>query len=139
MISGATEMATSAPARNPNSADGKSRPIAVQLSDETVPELVGRLVDDTRGLVAAEVELYKAKASERVAAYKTAAVFFAAAGVLALSALIALLVGLIMTLATLIGPGFATAAVVIVIFTIAAILGMIGVGKLAPPKTGAPR
>lgn len=132
-------MATAAAARTPANTDGKGRPISVQLSDETVPELVGRLVDDTRGLVAAEVELYKAKASERVAAYKTAAIFFAAAGVLALAALIALLVGLIMTLATLIGPGFATAAIVIAVFTVAAILGMIGVGKLAPPKTGAPR
>ena len=56
-----------------------------------------------------------------------------------LAALIALLVGLIMTLATLIGPGFATAAVVIGVLTIAAVLALIGRGKLAPPNTGAPR
>lgn len=120
-------------------ADGGGRPVAVTLSDESVPELVGRLVDDTRGLVSAEVELYKAKAAERVSAYKAAAIFFGAAGVLALAALIALLVGLIMTLATLIGPGFATAAVVIVVLTVAGVLAMVGRGKLAPPNTGAPR
>jgi hypothetical protein len=118
---------------------GSGRPVAVKLSDESVPELVGRLVEDTRGLVSAEIALYKAKASERVTAYKSAAIFFAAAGVLALAALIALLVGLIVTLATLIGPGFATAVVVIGVLTVAAVLAMIGRGKLAPPNTGAPR
>lgn len=123
----------------PPSESGAGRPVAVKLSDESVPELVGRLVDDARGLVSAEIELYKAKAGERVSAYKAAAIFFAAAGVLALAALIALLVGLIMTLATLIGPGFATAAVVIVVLTVAAVLGMVGRGKLAKPDTGAPR
>lgn len=116
-----------------------SRPLAVQLSDESVPELVGRLLDDTRGLVSAEVELQKAKLGERVSAYKAAAIFFVAAGVLGLAALIALLVGLIMTLATLIGPGFATAAVVIAVLTIAAVLALVGRGKLARPNTGAPR
>lgn len=115
------------------------RPIAVKLSDEGVPELVGRLVDDARGVVSAELEFYKAKAGERVSAYKSAAIFFGAAGVLGLCALIALLVGLILTLATLIGPGFATAAVVIAVLTVAAVLGLIGRGKLAPPNTGAPR
>lgn len=136
-------MATASPITNGSGGayrgNGSGRPIAVKLSDESVPELVGRLVDDTRGLVSAEVELYKAKLSERVAAYRTAAIFFAAAGVLGLCALIALLVGLIMTLATLIGPGFATAAVVLVVLTIAGILALIGRGKLARPNTGAPR
>lgn len=122
-----------------SAASTAGRPLAVQLSDESVPELVGRLLDDTRGLVSAEVELQKAKLGERVSAYKAAAIFFVAAGVLGLAALIALLVGLIMTLATLIGPGFATAAVVIAVLTIAAVLALVGRGKLAPPNTGAPR
>lgn len=134
-------MATAIPDRSAGAAvaGGEGRPRAVHLSDESVPELVGRLVEDTRGLVSAEVELQKAKLSERVSAYKTAAIFFAAAGVLGLCALIALLVGLIMTLATLIGPGFATAVVVIVVLTVAGVLAMIGRGKLAKPDTGAPR
>lgn len=133
-------MATAAPDLNATLASqGDGRPRAVKLSDESLPELVGRLVDDTRGVVSAEVELQKAKLSERVSAYKAAAIFFAAAGVLALAALIALLVGLIVTLATLIGPGFATAVVVIVVLTVAGVLAMVGRGKLAPPNTGAPR
>ncbi|SEN19971.1 Putative Holin-X, holin superfamily III [Sphingomonas gellani] len=101
-------------------------------ADEGVATLVHRLVADSRLLAQAEIALYKAKAAERIDAYKNAAIFFAVAGVLALSALIALLVGLIMTLATLIGPGFATAAVVVGTLVVAGILGMIGKGKLAP-------
>lgn len=120
-------------------APGDGRPRAVHLSDESLPELLGRLVDDTRGLVSAEVELQKAKLSERVSAYKTAAIFFGAAAVLGLCALIALFVGLIFTLATLIGPGLATLAVVLGVLAVAGALAMIGRGKLAPPNTGAPR
>lgn len=97
-----------------------------------VTTLIGRLVDDSRTLVSAEVALYKAKASERVAAYKSAVIFFAVAGVLALAALVALLVGLILSLATLIGPLGATAVVVGVVLLIALILALVGKGRLAP-------
>ncbi len=111
--------------------------IDTDLEDETVASLMTRLVDDTRSLAGAEVALYKAKLGERTSAYKNAAIFFAAAGVLALAALIALLVGLIMTLATLVGPGFATAIVVVVVLALAGVLAMIGKGKLAPAKVPA--
>ena len=94
--------------------------------------LVGDLVEDTRGLARAEIALLKAKVGERVAVYKVAAAFFAIAGVLVLAALVALLVGLIVSLAPLIGPGLATAAVVITVLVIAAMLAMIGKAKLAP-------
>ena len=120
-------------------AQAAGAPKAVKLSDESVPELVGRLVEDTRGLVSAEVELYKAKIAERVSAYKNAVVFFAAAGVLALCGLIALLVGLIITLATLVGPGVATLIVVGIVFAVAIALALLGRAKLAAPNTGAPR
>lgn len=139
MTIGARKVATVAPDGTIVAPPGDGRPRAVHLSDESLPELLGRLVDDTRGLVSAEVELQKAKLSERIAAYKNAAIFFAAAGMLGLCALIALFVGLIMTLATLIGPGFATLVVVLAVLTVAGVLGMLGVAKLKPPKTGAPR
>lgn len=110
------------------------RPLTASVDEgEGVPGLVGRLIEDTRALAGAEVALYKAKLAERVAAYKGAVVFFAAAGILALAALIALLVGLILSLATLIGPGLATAAVVIAVFAIAGVLAMVGSGRLKPP------
>lgn len=106
----------------------------LEREEESIPTLVGRLVDETRQLASAEVALYKAKIGERVAAYKGAVVFFAAAGVLALCGLIALLVGLILSLATLIGPGLATLAVVVVVFAVAGILGLVGVKRLAPAQ-----
>lgn len=102
------------------------------LHDDNVATLMSRLVDDTRSLATAEFALYKARLGERAAAYKNAAIFFAAAGVLALAALIALLVGLIMSIATLIGPGFATAIVVGVVLLVAGVLAAVGKGKLAP-------
>lgn len=119
-------------------------PNAVIEPDEVFPDggqeglgsLVGRTVEDARRLVTAEIALFKARAAERLTAYRGAITFFAIAGVLALAALIALLVGLILSLATLIGPGLATAAVVLAVLAIAGVLAMIGKSRLAPPKLG---
>ncbi|MEA1082759.1 phage holin family protein [Sphingomonas sp. CD22] len=110
--------------------------IQPMTEDESIATLVTQLVDDARGLAGAEVALVKARVGERASAYKNAVVFFVVAAVLALAGLIALLVGLILSLATLIGPGLATAAVVIAVFAIAAVLAIIGKGRLAP---GTPR
>ncbi|AXJ94199.1 MULTISPECIES: phage holin family protein [unclassified Sphingomonas] len=104
------------------------------VEEPGVATLVGQLVEDTRNLASAEIALAKARVGERVAAYRTAAIFFATAGVLALAALVALLVGLIMTLTPLIGPGIATGIVVIGVLAIAAILGLVGKARLAPAK-----
>lgn len=106
--------------------------ITVEPADEGIATLVHRAIDDVRELAHAEVALYKAKATERATAYKNAAIFFGAAATLALSAITALLVGLILTLETLVGPGAATAIVVVATFVIAGVLAMIGKGKLAP-------
>lgn len=106
--------------------------------DDGIASLVGRLVDDGRSVVSAEIALYKAKAVERVDAYRSAMIFFAIAAVLALAGLIALLVGLILSLATLIGPLGATAIVVGVVFAAAAVFGLIGKGKLASPVSTLP-
>jgi hypothetical protein len=100
--------------------------------DEPLPAMVTRLVGETRALAGAEIAFYKAKFGVTLSAYKTAAIFFAVAGVLALAALIALLVGLIMTLTPHVGPGFATLIVVGVVLVIAVILGLIGKSKLTP-------
>lgn len=100
----------------------------------SLASLAGQAIDDVRSLVAAEIELAKARAAERITAYRGAVTFFAVAGVLALAGLIALLVGLILSLATLIGPGLATTAVVAGVFAIAIVLAIIGKGRLAPPR-----
>lgn len=95
------------------------------LSD-SIPQLVTQLATDARDVARAEVALAKAKALSTVTRYKTAAIRFAVAGVLALAGLIALLVGAIVALATLIGPGWATVAVVGVVFVIAGIMALSG-------------
>ncbi len=102
-----------------------------------VTTLVGRLVDESRTLVSAEVALYRAKATERLSAYKSAIVFFVVAGILALAALIALLVGLVMALSTVLHPIWATLIVVGVVLVLAAILGIVGKGRLAGPERDA--
>lgn len=109
-------------------------PIGPDTTDAGVSTLVHRAVDDARELARAEVALVKAKVGERATAFKNAAIFFGAAATLAMSAVTALLVGLILSLATLVGPGGATAIVVIGTLVIAGVLAMIGKGKLAPPE-----
>jgi hypothetical protein len=104
------------------------------VSDEGVGTLVHRVVEDARELAQAEIALVKAKAGERISAWTGAAIFFGAAAVIALSAVTALLVGLILSLATLIGPGWATLAVVAGALLIAGVLALVGKGRLAPPK-----
>lgn len=106
-------------------------------ADEGVSSLVHRAVADARELATAEIALVKARASERISAFTSAAIFFGAAAVLAMSAVTALLVGLILALATLIGPLGATGVVVVVTLAIAGVLALIGKGKLAPAKGAA--
>ncbi len=101
------------------------------LEDRSIPHLVARLTSDAREVAQAEIALAKAKAGATIARYRTAAAYFAVAGVLALAALIALLVGLILALATLVGPGFATLIVIGVTLAIAAVLALAGKSRLA--------
>lgn len=96
-----------------------------------IAALVGRVTADAREVASAEIALAKARVGDTVSRYRNAAIYFAAAAVLALAALPALLVGLILTLATLIGPGWSTLAVIGVVLVIAAVLAVIGKGKLS--------
>jgi len=97
-----------------------------------VAGLVSQLTDDAKEVARAELALQKAKVGEAVGRYKNAVIFFAVAGVLALAGLIALLVGLIETLATKVGPGFATLIVVGLVFVVVGLLAMVGKNRLIP-------
>lgn len=108
----------------------------VAFEEPGIGQLVSQLAGDAREMAQAELALVKARAAVAVTRYKWAAVYFAIAGVLSLAALIALLVGLIMTLTPLIGPGWATLAVVGGVFVIAGILAMLGSARLSR-KVGA--
>lgn len=97
---------------------------------DSIPQLVTQLATDARDVAKAEIALAKTKALFAVTRYKAAAIRFAIAGVLGLAALIALLVGAILSLATLIGPGWATLAVVGVVLVVAGLLAMSGKAAL---------
>lgn len=112
-------------------------PVA-RLADAATPPgvgaLVGRLVEDGRSLVTAEINLAKAKVSARVGAFRTAALLFAVAGVLAFAGLIALLIGLILSLTPVTGPWIATAIVAGGVFLVALVLALIGKARLSTPE-----
>jgi Putative Actinobacterial Holin-X, holin superfamily III len=99
-------------------------------TDTGITTLLGQLVGDAREVALAEVGVIKAHAGETIGRYRGAAIFFAVAGVLGFGGFIALLIGLILTLAPHTGPGIATLIVVGVVSVVAAILGFIGKSKL---------
>lgn len=98
--------------------------------DETLSAVVGRVVEDAKAVARAEVDVVKAQATARVRGYKRSAIFFGVAAVIGFAAAIALVVGLLLTIATLIGPGFATLVVVIVFVAIAGLLAVLGTKQL---------
>jgi hypothetical protein len=104
--------------------------MAGEASDDSIGELFTRLAHDAKDAAQAEVALVRARATSLLIRYKGAAIFFGAAGVLSLAALVALLVGLIMTLTPTTGPGIATLIVVGVVLLLAGILAMVGRSKL---------
>jgi lysozyme family protein len=98
--------------------------------DVPIGQLFSQLVDDGKRYARAEVELYKAKAADKAEPVKWAAIYGGAAVTLALSAVTALLVGLILALETLIGPLGATLTVVLVTLAIAGVLGWMAYNKI---------
>jgi hypothetical protein len=92
---------------------------------------VVQVAEDAKAYAAAQVAVVKAEAAARVGPAKTGAIFGAVAAVLAIAAVGALLVGLILSLATLVGPLGATAIVVLVTLAIAGVLGKLAADRLA--------
>ncbi|WP_343525169.1 phage holin family protein [Sphingomonas sp.] len=103
---------------------------AATAPSESLTSLVSQLVDDGRSYITAEIDLAKARATDKVTRYRNAAIFFGAAAVLGLSALVALLVGLILSLTPLAGPFGATLIVVGATILVAGILALVGKSRL---------
>lgn len=99
--------------------------------DETTAELIARLREDAKGFAQAEIRLYRTIATAKIRVAKTVGIFGVAAAMLAGSAITALLVGLILTLATLTGPGIATLIVVVGALIVAGILGWVAADAAA--------
>ncbi|MDF7774523.1 phage holin family protein [Sphingomonas sp. AOB5] len=92
-------------------------------TDEGYGELFGRLIDDAKGLGQAELDYYRALAETKIDEARSSLWMGAAAASLMMAASIALIVGLVLTLSPLVGPGFATLIVVAITFGASWILG----------------
>ncbi len=112
------------------------------LEDDSLGTLFGRLTEDGKAYARAELAYYKALAGERGSVAGIGAAYGIGAALLGLAALITLLVGLVMTLATLVGPGWATLIVVVATLLLAGVLGLMARAKFrrafAPPPASVP-
>jgi len=102
--------------------------------EDSIADLVGRLIDDGRDVARAEVNLYKQIALRRSAKAKSGLVLLVAAGILAWFAGLALTFGLVLALATLIGPLASGLVFAIVMGAVAYVLlrkGLAGMKALA--------
>ena len=99
-------------------------------NDESIGALIGRLAEDGRAFVKAEVGVYKAIAARRMARARNGLIALAIGAVLLVCSITALLFGLVLWLATLIGPLLAGLAVAAALVLIGLVLVRVGVGGL---------
>ena len=102
---------------------------APESEEESIGDLFGRLVDDGRAYARAELDVLRQIARHRAARARNGLIMLAVGGVLLLTSLIALVLGLVLGLAALIGPVLAGLA-------IAAILAGIGYGLIRYGTSG---
>ncbi|KQN37717.1 hypothetical protein ASG37_11910 [Sphingomonas sp. Leaf407] len=100
------------------------------MGDEGLGTVISRVVSDGKAYAQAEFTLWKSVATTRGAQAGIAAGLGVGAALVALAALTALLVGLILTLATLVGPGWATLIVVVVALLVAALMARMAMGRV---------
>ena len=98
--------------------------------DEGVGALVTRLAADGRAYAQAEIGYWQALAADRLADAKNLAVLGVGALLLVNAAVIALIVGLLLSLQTLVGPGLATLIVVLLTLAVAGLLGWLALKRL---------
>lgn len=96
-----------------------------------VGDAIAQVAEDARAYALAQVDVAKAVATARLRAATTGIVLGVAAIFLAGSALTALLVGAILTVATKAGPLLATAIVVIAVLAMAGVLGAMASSRLS--------
>ncbi len=98
--------------------------------DESIGELLGRLTDDGRAFVKAEIGVYKAIAARRAARARNGLIALIAGAVLLITSITALLLGLVLWLSILIGPLLAGLAVAAALILTGFILVRIGISGL---------
>lgn len=95
-------------------------------SRPSVPDLFARLIADAREWLKAEIALIKCRGEALVESLRTAVILIVSAVMLATVALFALAIGLILALATFVGPAWATAIVVVSLLLLAGLCGWLG-------------
>lgn len=93
--------------------------------DESVKDVVARLIEDGRAYASAEIDRQKLRASIIAAGVRNAAIFGVLALILTFASIVALLGGLILTLAQHMDPLWATLIVVGAGLLIALLLGLL--------------
>ena len=93
--------------------------------------LIGQLVEDARDLVRAEIQLARSKASALLRRSRAAIVLLLLAACLAFASLVALLVGLLMQLAPLVGPALGGVIVLIGGLLLSGVLAWLAVRQFA--------
>ncbi len=98
--------------------------------DESIGALIGRLAEDGRAYVKAELGLYKAIAARRAARARNGLIALLVGAVLLVASVTALLLGLVLWLAGLIGPLLAGIAVAALLILAGYVLVRIGISGL---------
>lgn len=98
--------------------------------DDSIGDLFGRLIEDGRAYARAEIDLVKEIARHRAGRARNGLILLAAGAVLLLSSLTALILGLVLGLAELIGPVLAGLAIAVALAGIGYVLIRIGLGGL---------
>jgi hypothetical protein len=98
--------------------------------EESIGDLLGRLAEDGRAFVKAEIGVYKAIAARRAARARNGLIAMAVGAVLMIASITALLLGLVLWLATLIGPLLAGVAVAALLILTGLVLVRIGIAGL---------
>ncbi|THD35130.1 MAG: phage holin family protein [Sphingomonas sp.] len=93
--------------------------------NESIPALVSRLIDDGEEFVRAELKLYRARLFSRIDEARNAIILAVIALALVQAVIVAALVGLLIVLTRLIGPGGATGIVVVVGLALAGLLAFL--------------
>ena len=98
--------------------------------DARIGALASRLIDDGKEFLQAEIALYRVQFSRWTGQAKFVAIYGIVALLLVNAAVIALFVGLLLSLQTIIGPGWATVAVVLGTLALAGLFGWLAYGRV---------
>ncbi len=98
--------------------------------EESIGDLVGRLIEDGRTYARAEIDLLKQIARHRAERARTGLVLLVGGAVLLLSSLTALILGLVLGLAALTGPVLAGLIIAVVLAGAGYLLVRFGLGGL---------